>query len=49
MPHGEMLRYEHMGYGSTFEKDLFLKFEAGVLVEERIIENKIDSAEDIDF
>lgn len=27
---GEMLRYVHGGYGSVYEKDLFLSFEKGV-------------------
>ena len=37
LPQGELLNYVHMGYGSTFEKDLLLTFNKGRLtsVEER--------------
>lgn len=37
---GEMLEYVHMGYESVFEKDLYLKFENGVLVDERVVDNR---------
>jgi hypothetical protein len=39
LPVGEMLQYYHMGYESVFEKDLFLKFEKGILVGEREVDN----------
>jgi hypothetical protein len=29
-----------MGYQSIFEKDLFLKFKKGVLIDERVIDNR---------
>lgn len=38
-PQGEMLHYEHMGYMSIFEKDLFLKFNKGMLVGRREVDN----------
>lgn len=34
-----MLHYEHMGYMSIFEKDLFLKFKKGVLIGNREVDN----------
>jgi hypothetical protein len=41
VPQGKLLKYIHMGYASTFEKDLFLDFKYGVLVGTRVVENKI--------
>ena len=32
LPQGKMLKYIHMGYGSTYERDLLLNFEKGVLI-----------------
>ena len=34
-----MLHYEHIGYMSIFEKDLFLEFKKGVLVGNREVDN----------
>lgn len=31
LPQGELLNYVHMGYGSTFERDLLLTFKKGCL------------------
>ena len=31
IPQGKMLKYLHMGYGSTYERDLFLEIEEGVV------------------
>ena len=39
IPYGEMLEYLHMGYMSVYEKEMFLKFESGVLVGSREIDN----------
>lgn len=35
-PKGKLLQYVHMGYVSTYEKDLMLEFKAGVLVNEMV-------------
>jgi hypothetical protein len=43
IPCGEMLHYVHMGYGSTFEQDLFLEFKDGVLVNKRLVDNREQS------
>ena len=32
LPQGKMLNYVHMGYGSTYERDLLLKIEGGMVV-----------------
>ena len=40
LPHGELIKYVHMGYESIFEKDLILSFKNGVLIDERIIDNR---------
>lgn len=39
---GQVIDYVHSGYSSTFEKDLFLKFENGLLVQERLVTNVIN-------
>ena len=46
LPQGEMLEYVHGGYESTYERDLLLKFEAGVLVSREIKVN--GSAENVE-
>jgi hypothetical protein len=38
-PMGGLLDYVHGGYASIYEKDLFLRFEKGILISERIVEN----------
>jgi hypothetical protein len=35
LPQGRQLKYVHMGYGSVYESDLFLRIEKGVLVGRR--------------
>jgi hypothetical protein len=40
IPHGEILRYVHQGYGSLFEKELFLIFKNGILIGEREKDNR---------
>ena len=47
IPQGKQLQYVHMGYGSTFERDLFLEIERGVIVATRVRHNgtaKFDDA-----
>jgi len=39
IPRGKQLEYVHMGYGSTFERDLFLDVERGVVVTTRVRHN----------
>jgi len=39
IPEGRQIEYVHMGYGSTYERDRFLKFEKGILVGCRVREN----------
>jgi len=41
LPPGEMLEYVHGGYESAYERDLLLKFEAGLLVSRQIKVNGI--------
>jgi hypothetical protein len=38
-PEGELLTYVHGGYGSAYERDLFLEFCQGKLVAERLVYN----------
>lgn len=40
IPQGEILENVHMGYSSTYEKDLFLEFESGVLINQRTVDNR---------
>jgi len=46
IPQGKMLDYVHMGYGSTYERDLLLTIERGVVTESTVRENGI--SEDAD-
>ncbi len=46
IPHGKRLRYVHMGYASTFERDLFLELDRGVVVGSRISQNGVSESED---
>ena len=39
IPQGKLLDYVHMGYASTYERDLLLTFEKGVLTETEVREN----------
>lgn len=39
IPHGKLLHYEHMGYMSIYEKELFLEFKDGVLFSKREVDN----------
>ncbi len=39
IPQGKMLDYVHMGYGSTYERDLLLKIEKGVVTEKTVRHN----------
>lgn len=39
LPQGKQLEYVHMGYGSTYERDLFLYFEKGVITKTELISN----------
>lgn len=39
IPQGKQLEYVHMGYGSTFERDLLLEVERGVLKNTRVRHN----------
>ena len=36
IPQGKLLNYVHMGYGSTYERDLFLEIEKGVIKNTRV-------------
>ena len=39
VPQGRQIEYVHMGFGSTYESDLFLELERGVVVGTRILHN----------
>jgi len=36
---GKLIEYIHMGYESIYEIDIYLKFETGKLIDERIVNN----------
>lgn len=40
LPRGEQLRYVHMGFGTIFEKDIYLTFKNGKLVARREVNNR---------
>ena len=39
LPQGKQLKYVHMGYGSTYERDLLLRFSRGELIERSVRKN----------
>lgn len=41
IPQGKMLEYVHMGYGSSYERDLLLEIERGVVVATRVQHNGV--------
>ena len=41
VPQGKVLKYVHMGYQSTFESDMLIDVERGVVGEVRIRENEV--------
>lgn len=42
VPHGELLKSVHNGYGSVYENDMFLIIEKGVLVDKYEISNEVE-------
>jgi hypothetical protein len=40
VPRGRMLEYIHAGYETIYEKDMFLKFEKGILKSRRVVDNR---------
>ena len=40
IPHGKLIRYVHMGYGSIYEKELYIRFVNGKYVSFREVDNK---------
>ena len=47
IPQGEMLKYFHAGYGSTYERDLFLEVVRGVVVSTRVQHNSKSEPDDV--
>lgn len=45
IPQGKLLKYVHMGYGSTYERDLLLEIERGVVVATLVQHNGIAGSE----
>ena len=45
IPEGKVLEYVHMGYASTYESDLMIYFEKGVVISTEVIHN-CESVED---
>ena len=39
IPYGDLLHYEHQGYMSIYEKELFMEFKKGILVSTREVDN----------
>jgi hypothetical protein len=46
IPQGKLLEYVHMGYGSTYERDLFLEIEKGAVTSTRLRQNGINESEE---
>jgi len=45
LPQGKQLKYEHMGYMSVYEYDLFLEIKKGVVINKHAVHNTVDSNE----
>ena len=39
IPQGKELHYVHMGFGSIYERDLLIKIQEGVVVDQKVIDN----------
>lgn len=39
IPQGKQLHYVHMGFGSIYERDLFIKIQEGIVVEQKVVDN----------
>jgi hypothetical protein len=39
LPQGKRIQYKHMGFGSTYERDLFIVFRKGVVIGQHIVVN----------
>jgi hypothetical protein len=46
VPQGKRLHYVHMGYGSTYVRDLFLEIEKGVLINTHTQHNGVSEQKD---
>jgi hypothetical protein len=42
LPQGNLLKYIHGGYASTYEYDLFLEIKKGLVVNKRAVHNSVD-------
>lgn len=49
IPQGELLEYVHMGYGSTYERDLLLEVRCGVVIETSERQNEVEASDDDDW
>ena len=49
IPEGELLKYVHMGYGSTYERDLLLEVRDGVVIETSLRHNEVEASDDDDW
>ena len=49
LPQGELLQYHHMGYASTYERDLFITIVQGVVTNTEVQQNLPDDMDYLDF
>lgn len=49
IPEGELRKYVHMGYGSTYERDLLLEVRDGVVIETSLRHNEVEASDDDDW
>jgi len=40
VPQGELVDYVHMGFGSTYERDLLITIDKGLVVSKRVLDNR---------
>lgn len=48
IPQGELLKYVHMGYGSTYERDLLLDVQWGVVTARTVRFNEVEASDEAD-
>ena len=48
IPEGELLEYVHMGYGSSYERDLLLEVRDGVVIATSLRHNEVEASDDDD-
>jgi hypothetical protein len=49
VPQGEMIKYSHRGHFSIYEKDIIFNFNQGNLIDQKIVDNRTNKIEIVNF